>query len=113
MKNFLIVFLVFTLLFITVSCSNENKKPIPSYIIDGQSELMEIRNDNVPYFTQSDYEKASKGYFMKLSPLDELGRVVIPKEIRKRLKINNGDMVDIFVSNDKIYFLSTKEIWKN
>ena len=34
--------------------------------------------------------------------LDELGRVVIPKEIRKRLKINNGDMVDIFVSNDKI-----------
>ncbi len=75
MKNFLIVFLVFTLLFITVSCSNENKKPIPSYIIDGQSELMEIRNDNVPYFTQSDYEKASKGYFMELSPLDELGRV--------------------------------------
>lgn len=34
--------------------------------------------------------------------LDELGRVVIPKEIRKRLKIKNGDMVDIYTSEDVI-----------
>ncbi|MGM9970540.1 MAG: AbrB/MazE/SpoVT family DNA-binding domain-containing protein [Anaeroplasma sp.] len=34
--------------------------------------------------------------------LDELGRVVIPKEIRKRLKINSGDMVDIFTEDDRI-----------
>lgn len=34
--------------------------------------------------------------------LDELGRVVIPKEIRKRLKINNGDMIDIFTDHDYI-----------
>lgn len=34
--------------------------------------------------------------------LDELGRVVIPKEIRRRLKINNGDMIDIFTENDHI-----------
>lgn len=34
--------------------------------------------------------------------LDELGRVVIPKEIRKRLKIKNGDMVDIYTNDDAI-----------
>ena len=39
--------------------------------------------------------------------LDELGRVVIPKEIRKRLKIKNGDMVDIFTNNEYIILLKS------
>lgn len=34
--------------------------------------------------------------------IDELGRIVIPKEIRKKLKIRTGDSLDIFVSNDTI-----------
>ncbi|HIT43826.1 TPA: AbrB/MazE/SpoVT family DNA-binding domain-containing protein [Candidatus Avacholeplasma faecigallinarum] len=34
--------------------------------------------------------------------LDELVRVVIPKEIRSRLKIKNGDLVDIFTNNEEI-----------
>lgn len=34
--------------------------------------------------------------------LDELGRVVIPKEIRKRMKITSGDMVDIFINDNRI-----------
>ena len=32
--------------------------------------------------------------------LDELGRIVIPKEIRRNLKMNEGDLLEIFV-NDK------------
>lgn len=34
--------------------------------------------------------------------LDELGRVVIPKEIRKKLKIKNGDPVEIFTNNNSV-----------
>ncbi len=28
--------------------------------------------------------------------IDELGRIVIPKEIRKNLRIKNGDSLEIF-----------------
>ncbi len=34
--------------------------------------------------------------------IDELGRIVVPKEIRKRLDINCGDPVEILVENDRI-----------
>ena len=34
--------------------------------------------------------------------IDELGRIVIPKEIRKNLKLNMGDNVEIFVDENKI-----------
>lgn len=34
--------------------------------------------------------------------LDDLGRIVIPKEIRKKLKIQNGDMVEIFTDGDTV-----------
>ncbi len=37
-----------------------------------------------------------------LRRIDELGRIVIPKEIRKKLKIREGDNVDIFVSEDTV-----------
>lgn len=33
--------------------------------------------------------------------LDELGRIVIPKEIRKTLRINEGDSVEIFTDNEQ------------
>ena len=45
------------------------------YIKVGTSELVEIRNDNEPYFTEIEYLKAAEGYFMELSSLDVLGRV--------------------------------------
>ena len=34
--------------------------------------------------------------------IDELGRIVLPIEIRKNLSIYNRDAVEIFVENDKI-----------
>lgn len=34
--------------------------------------------------------------------IDELGRVVVPKEIRKKLGIENTDPVEIYVEEDKI-----------
>lgn len=34
--------------------------------------------------------------------VDELGRIVIPIEIRKQLKINEGDTLNIVVDNQKI-----------
>lgn len=34
--------------------------------------------------------------------IDELGRIVIPKEIRKTLNIRNGEDVQIYIENNKI-----------
>ncbi len=34
--------------------------------------------------------------------IDELGRIVIPKEIRKSLRIKDGENLEIFVENDSI-----------
>ena len=34
--------------------------------------------------------------------IDDLGRVVIPREIRKQFGIKDGDPLEIFVSKDKI-----------
>jgi AbrB family transcriptional regulator (stage V sporulation protein T) len=37
-----------------------------------------------------------------LRRIDELGRIVIPKEIRKKLKIREGDNLDIFVNESGV-----------
>lgn len=34
--------------------------------------------------------------------IDELGRIVVPKEVRRKMGINNGDAVEIYVEGDKI-----------
>ena len=36
--------------------------------------------------------------------MDDLGRVVIPKEIRNRFKIREGDSLEIFTTNEGIVF---------
>ena len=32
--------------------------------------------------------------------IDELGRIVIPKEIRRNLNINDGDLLEIFLDKE-------------
>ena len=34
--------------------------------------------------------------------IDDLGRIVIPKEIRKNLKIKENEVLEIFINNDEI-----------
>jgi AbrB family transcriptional regulator (stage V sporulation protein T) len=36
--------------------------------------------------------------------IDDLGRVVIPKEIRRKLKIREGDPLELFMTNDSVNF---------
>lgn len=36
--------------------------------------------------------------------IDDLGRIIIPKEIRRNLHIREGDPLEIFVENDGVYF---------
>lgn len=36
--------------------------------------------------------------------IDDLGRVVIPKEIRRSLKIREGDALEIYLDNDVVCF---------
>ena len=49
-----------------------------------------------------------KGEIMKATGIvrriDELGRVVIPKEIRKTLRLSSGDPLEIFTERDELLF---------
>lgn len=39
-----------------------------------------------------------------LRRIDDLGRVVIPKEIRRSMRIREGDALEIFTENDMVCF---------
>lgn len=42
--------------------------------------------------------------------IDELGRITIPKEMRRNLNINDGDMIDISSDGDGIVLSKSKTI---
>ena len=50
--------------------------------------------------------KVEGRFYMKatgiIRRIDDLGRIVIPKEIRKNLKINKGDSLEIYVNEEEI-----------
>ena len=52
----------------------------------------------------SNYRKKERNRIMKVTGIvrrvDDLGRIVIPKEIRKQLKIGESDPLEIFLSSD-------------
>ena len=50
--------------------------------------------------------------------LDDLGRLVIPKEIRKQYHLKEGDSIEFYIENEKIILekydvLSSKGYFKN
>ena len=45
--------------------------------------------------------------------VDELGRIVIPKEIRKTLKIKEGEPLEIFVDKSELILKKYSKISKN
>ena len=45
--------------------------------------------------------------------IDDLGRIVIPKEIRKKLKINEGESIEIYVDNEEHIVLQKYSNLKN
>lgn len=44
--------------------------------------------------------------------IDDLGRLVIPKEMRKQLEIKEGDPVNISMEDDKIIITNAKADYK-
>lgn len=44
-----------------------------------------------------------------LRRVDEMGRVVIPKELRESLELKSEDPIEIFVENDKIVLQKYEE----
>jgi looped-hinge helix DNA binding domain, AbrB family len=45
--------------------------------------------------------------------IDELGRIVIPKEIRKNLKIREGESLEIYINSDETIILKKFSVLKN
>lgn len=43
-------------------------------------------------------------------PVDELGRIVIPKEIRRSFKIKDRDLLEIFIEGDSIVLKKTDSL---
>ena len=37
--------------------------------------------------------------------IDDLGRIVIPKEIRRTMGISEGDPLELFIENNKVIFI--------
>ena len=52
-------------------------------------------------------------YLGMIRKIDELGRIVIPKEIRKNINIHDGEELEFIIDNDAIILKKNKGIFNN
>ena len=52
-------------------------------------------------------------YLGMVRKIDELGRIVIPKEIRKNINIHDGEELEFIIDNDAIILKKNKGIYSN
>ncbi len=64
----------------------------------------EYNNGNIPHTNSTPLKREKEFLYMKATGIvrriDDLGRVVIPKEIRRTMRIREGDPLEIFTSGD-------------
>ncbi len=64
----------------------------------------EYNNGNIPHTNSTPLNSEKEFLYMKATGIvrriDDLGRVVIPKEIRRTIRIREGDPLEIFTDND-------------
>ena len=66
--------------------------------------MIPTKGNNFHYQVSKNHQMKVRQHWMKATGIvrriDDLGRVVIPKEIRRTLRIREGDPLEIFVDRD-------------
>lgn len=72
------------------------------------AEDFEPEETDVPAKDYASVQEEERGLDMKatgiIRRIDDLGRLVVPKEIRRRLQIHEGDPMELYVDNNRVIF---------
>ena len=67
----------------------------------------EYNNGNIPHTNSTPLNREKEFLYMKATGIvrriDDLGRVVIPKEIRRTMRIREGDPLQIILTNEDLF----------